>query len=246
MKKQLAVTILIIGLIILVISVFNLTIETKVTPVQLELKPQLPQKTTKTITINIPAVDNQGNGVITKLKVQAIEGEGRTLVNVENLLFWIDTQFSIRVAKEVAKNITQLDLSKTDLIYEIETNASVIEGQSAGAALTIATVAALQNKTVNQSVVITGTINPDGKIGAVGAVFAKAKAAKDVGATLFLVPEGQGMQINYRPEQRCEKIGPVTFCTTEYKPERIDISKDVGVEVKEVSNIQEALKYFLE
>lgn len=198
-----------------------------------------------TVTINVPAVDNQGNGVVAKLKVQAIPGEGRILTNIDNLLFWVDTQFSIKVAEMVAENITGAELSKTDLIYTIETDASVIEGGSAGAALTIATIAVLQNKTIPSDVMITGTINPDGTIGPIGSVLAKAKASKDVGAKLFLVPEGQGNQINYRPEKKCEQVGPVTFCSTEYKPEKIDISKDVGIEVKEVSTINDALKYFI-
>jgi len=255
MKKQLTVIILIvIGLAIAGVSISNFPTETKITPVQdtsvqTETKQQLSsqsQTVSKTITINIPAVDDQGNGVITKLKVQALSGEGRTLVNVDNLLFWVDTQFSIRTAKEVAQNITQINLSNVDLIYDIETNASIIEGESAGAALTVATVAAIQNKTVNQSVIITGTINSNGDIGPIGGVIAKAKAAKDVGATLFLIPDGQSIQVNYIPEQRCEKVGPITYCKTDYKQETIDISKDIGIDVKEVSNVQEALKYFIE
>lgn len=202
------------------------------------------QQTINFVTISVPAVDNQGNGVVAKLKVQAIPGEGRILTNIDNLFFWVDTQFSIRIAEMVAENITAIDLTKIDLIYTIETDASVIEGGSAGAALTIATIAVLQNKTLPTDVMITGTINPDGAIGPVGAVFAKAKASKDVGAKIFLVPESQGSQVNYQPERKCEQVGPVTFCTTEYKAQKIDISKDIGIEVKEVSTINEALKYF--
>lgn len=196
-------------------------------------------------TINLPAVDNQGNGVITKLKVQAIPGEGRVLTNIDNILFWVDTQYSIKTAEMVAENITKADLSKVDLIYTIETDASLIEGGSAGAALTIATIAVLQNKTLPSDVMITGTINPDGTIGPVGAIFAKAQASKEVGTKKFLVPEGQGTQVNYIPERKCEQIGPVTFCTTEYKPQRLDISKDAGIELIEVSTIDDALKYFI-
>lgn len=201
--------------------------------------------TFNTVEINLPAVDDQGNGVIAKLKVQAIPGEGRVLTNVDNILFWVDTQFSIRVAEKVAENITGKDLSNVDLIYSIETPASVIEGQSAGAAITIATIAVIENKTLPKNVMITGTINPDGTIGPVGAILAKAKASKDVGAETFLVPKNQGTQVNYKPIKNCEQIGPITFCQTEYKPERIDISSDVGIQVVEVSTISEALNYFL-
>jgi uncharacterized protein len=197
------------------------------------------------VALNVPAVDEEGNGVVTTLVVEAQPGRGRVLTDVNNLLFWIDTQYSIRVAQRVAQNVTKVNVSDVDLIYAIETNASLIEGPSAGAALTVATIAALEKKSINQSVMITGTINPDGSIGPVGAVAEKAKASKDVGATLFLVPAGQGTEISYKPVQKCEKIGPIRYCTTKYQTERIDISSSIGITVKEVSTVEEALKYFL-
>jgi len=199
----------------------------------------------KVVSLNVPAVDEEGNGVATTLKVESRPGTGKVLVDVNQLLFWVDTQYSIRTAQRVAQNITGVDLSNIDLVYWIETNASVIEGPSAGAALTVATVVAIQNKSLNESVMITGTINPDGTIGPVGGIFAKAKASKDIGTKLFLVPEGQGLEISYKPVQKCEKHGPITLCTTDYRTEKVDISKNVGIEVKEVSRIEDALKYFL-
>jgi PDZ domain-containing protein len=42
-------------------------------------------------------------------------------------------------------------------------------------------------------VVATGTINEDGSVGAIGALEQKAIAARDAGATLFLVPAGQSV-----------------------------------------------------
>lgn len=196
-------------------------------------------------TIYAPAVDNQGNGVATKLTVQAIPGRGRILTNIDNLLFWVDTQQSIQTAEAVAENLTKVDTSSLDMIYSIDTNATVIEGPSAGAALTIATIAALENRPINTSVMMTGTINPDGTIGPVGGIVAKAKAAKEIGATLFLVPEGQGIQTTYTPKQTCEQVGSFTFCTTEYVKQTVDTRKSIGIEVREVSSIAEALKYFV-
>ncbi len=218
------------------------------TPVAIEIvktqKVVLTNYSFPTFYLKIPAVDSQGNGVVTRLKVEVKPGEGRTLVNIDQLLFWVDTQNSIRLAKRVAENITGFDLSNVDLFYAIETNASLIEGPSAGAAITIATIAAIENRTINESVMITGTINPDGSIGQVGEIVAKAKAAKDVGATLFLVPKGQSVQIYYMPQEECKKIGFMTYCRIEYKQQRIDVSKEVGIEIREVANIEEALKYF--
>jgi uncharacterized protein len=198
------------------------------------------------VTIFVPAVDEEGNGAALPLTVEAQSGKGRVLTNInEILVWWTTTQESIQIAKSVAEDLTKLNLSNYDLIYTLETTATIIEGPSAGAALTIATLAALENKSINQSVMITGTINPDGTIGPVGGILSKAKAAKDIGATLFLVPEGQGVQTSYVPGTQCETIGRYQYCRTEYNIQKVDITKEAGITVKEVSNIDDALKYFV-
>jgi len=193
----------------------------------------------------MPAIDNEGNGVTTILDVQILEGSGRALANIDKLLFWTDTQNSIRTARGVAEEITQKDLSNYDLVYTIRANASVIEGPSAGAALTIATIAALEKKEINISVMITGTINHDGTIGPVGEILQKAKAAKSIGAELFLVPLSQSSQITYSSRKHCEPIGWSEICTIEQIPQKIDVSEEAGIEIKEVRTVEEALKYFL-
>ncbi|MEM4641331.1 MAG: S16 family serine protease [Candidatus Pacearchaeota archaeon] len=193
----------------------------------------------------LPAVDNEGNGVLTLLTVEARPGKGRTLVDIDNLLFWADTQHSIRVAKKVAQEITKINLSNYDIIYNIYANASIIGGESAGAALTIATIAALQNKTLSDKVIITGTINHDGTIGPVSAIMAKAKAAKAGGANLFLVPLLQSREVVYETRKHCEKIGPAEFCSIEQVPKRINVSEEANITVIEVGSIEEAIAYFI-
>lgn len=192
----------------------------------------------------LPAVDDKGNGVLTLLVVEATPGSGRTLVDIDNLLFWGDTQHSIRIAKNVAQNITHINLSNYDLVYNIYANAAVIGGESAGAALTLATIAAIENKTMNNNVIITGTINHDGTIGPVQGILAKAKAAKANGAVLFLVPQLQSTEITYTTNKYCEKFGPGEYCTTEQVPKKINIAEDANITIKEVSTITEAMQYF--
>ena len=196
------------------------------------------------VSLIIPAVDERGEGITTTLVAEIRPGTGKAMVDVNQLLFWVDTQYSIQVAKQVAEKVTHTNLTNFDLIYTIETNASVIGGPSAGATLTIATIALILGKDVNRSVAMTGTINEDGTIGQVGSVVEKAKAAKEAGATLFLVPAGQSFQKYYKPEQKCEKLKFWTICTTEYKVETVNVS-EVGIDVVEVHDIQEAMKYFL-
>jgi len=202
-----------------------------------------PQVTTASI--NLPAVDENGNGVTTPLEVEVTSGNGKVLTNIDKLLFWIDTQYSIQVAKTVAGQISGIDTNKYDITYTIEGgNTTLIGGPSAGAALTIATIAALENKTLKKDVMITGTINPDGTIGKVGAILEKAKAAKEIGAKLFLVPVGESTQSYLKPNEKCTNALGFIYCVTTYTTQNVNIGESVGISVIEVATIRDAMKYF--
>ncbi|NOZ82029.1 MAG: hypothetical protein GXO63_02665 [Candidatus Micrarchaeota archaeon] len=203
-----------------------------------------PGSNESSITMRVPAVDENGNGVLVDLTVETRPGKNRILANIDKLLFWVDTQHSIQTAKEVAVNLTGIDTSGLDIIYTINTNASIVGGPSAGAALTVATISALLNKTPRKDVVITGTINPDGTIGEVGGILEKAEAAKRGGAKMILVPKGQRTEVKVVPNETCVSKPGFLYCETVYVKKRIDISKRVGITVREVENISEALGYF--
>jgi len=196
------------------------------------------------VSMKLPAVDAQGKGVSTTLNVEAVKGRGRTLVDIDNLLFWADTQHSIRMARLVADNFTNISVDNYDLVYNIKANASVIGGPSAGAAITIATIFALKGEKPRKDVMITGTINHDGSIGPVSAILEKAKASKEAGAKLFLVPLLQSRDVIYETKKHCERFGFTEICTQETIPKKIDVSEETGIKVIEVANIEEALEYF--
>ncbi len=195
--------------------------------------------------INIPAIDEDDNGITTTMFVQVFPGSGRVLTNIDRLLFWVDTQNSIRRATQVAENVTGLSLIDYDIVYTIEANATVIGGPSAGAAITMATIAALLNKTINESVMITGSVNHDGTIGPVGAILEKAVVSKESGAVMFLVPMTQSTEVTYKTREYCEKVGWVDFCTTETYPVKVDIEEDADILVEEVMDIKQAMEYML-
>lgn len=194
----------------------------------------------------LPAVDENGEGVLAVLETTVKPGSGLVLVNVNNLLAQFDTQLSGRVAAQAAANYTGIDLSKYDIIYNIRVNATVIEGPSAGAALAVSIVAALENKTLDSETMITGTISSDGTIGKVGSIAQKAAVAKEEGAKRFLVPEGQATDKQTRRERLCSNIDSVQYCEIKYVPKTLNIGESIGIEVIQVGNVEEALKYFIE
>jgi uncharacterized protein len=196
--------------------------------------------------IKVPAIDNDGNGVITGLVVEAVPGTGKTLVDINSILFISDTQSSIRTAKEVAAKYTGKDLSKYDIIYHLDANATVISGPSAGAAMTIATISALENQKIKDNVMITGGIDKDGNITDVGGIVDKAKASKSAGAEIFLVPLTQSEETVYQDKESCRTRGLTKICNIVQVPITMDVQKEANIPVKEVSNISEAYSYFVD
>jgi uncharacterized protein len=194
--------------------------------------------------ISVPAVDNTGRGVTTQIFVDIKDGTGQALVDVNQILFWVDTQFSIRTAKNVAQEYTKVNLSTKDLKYGIKTEAELIEGPSAGAAITVATIAAIKNISLSPNVMITGTIESDGSIGPVGGILEKAKASKEAGATLFIVPSGQSVIVRHIPNTTCQNIGNFRYCSTKFVSQQIRVQEDAGMEVVEAPTIVEAARYF--
>jgi uncharacterized protein len=133
-----------------------------------------------------------------------------------------------------------------DVIFSLNANVSVIGGPSAGAAMTIGTIALLLDKQLKPDVAITGTIEDGGYIGAVGGILEKATAAKRYGVELVLVPSGESF--SREPLENCTQSVGNSWrqkeCSITYKT--VNISQEVGVEMQEVDTISEAMRYILE
>ncbi len=201
-------------------------------------------------TIPIVAVSSNGVGVVGNLTTKIMPGNNNVLINTNPFLD-SDIQYSANKAVAVAKLRSKYNFDK-DFIFDFKAgDAKLIGGGSAGAAITIATIAALQNKTIKDDAVITGTINPDGTIGKIGGVIEKAKAVADAGYRYFLIPKGEATVTYYEKQVTKEPtVFGFTMLNTYYVPKTIDLKKVAGEEwalnVVEVSTIDEALTYFIE
>ena len=85
------------------------------------------------------------------------------------------------------------DTRTVDLPFEVAITTTDIGGPSAGLAFTLALLDDLTPGDLmgKGRVAATGTMSPEGIVGAIGALQQKAVAVRDAGATLFLVPSGQ-------------------------------------------------------
>jgi hypothetical protein len=122
----------------------------------------------------------------------------------------------------VASQVLNIDPRDYEFAYSV---GGRIDGPSAGAYMTIATLAALQGHPVAQDVFMTGTINPDGTIGPVGGVPHKVAGAAENGARMVLIPAG----LRYDQDQNTGEMVDV-----------VEVGRNLGVEVREVSTIYEA------
>ncbi len=215
----------------------NITIHYQASPTSTE---KLYLDSENSVKVNLPAVNANESGVTAYLEVDARPGEGLVLVNVNNIITRSDTQDSMRSAAEIAANYVDRDLSETDLVYNLVADASMLEGPSAGAAFTVATVLALEGSDAKDDVMITGTINHDFSIGPAGRIMAKAEAAKQAGAETLLVPIGTSYE--YNETEYCSDYGIFeNYCKTEVVP--VSIEEIAGIDVVEVRDLDDALAY---
>jgi len=196
------------------------------------------------VEMGLPAVDADGNGVVGKLVMRIRPGSGQVLVNINDVLAQFDTQLSGRIAAKAASNYTKIDLGSLDIIYDIKVNATAIEGPSAGAAMASSIVLALKDIPATNKIMMTGTILENGTIGPVGAILEKARAAKEAGATIFLVPKGQSTQLTSKRMRDCKQFDGIEVCQITYKYGQVNVGQSINITVEEVNTIDDIIKFY--
>jgi uncharacterized protein len=185
----------------------------------------------------VAAAKESDTGVVGEVRVEIVPGDGDVLVET-NPFIQADTQLSANKAKMVAEKYTGKSLKNHDIIYTIEMDSEVVGGPSAGAAMTLATIAA-----------ITGTITRSGRIGRVGSIPVKAYSAGKEGLENFYVPLGQSTKTNYEPVVETKRRGFLIYKDVQYQRQIFNISKytqqNFGMKTSEVGNIKEAAQKML-
>lgn len=184
-------------------------------------------------------------GALLEISAEIRPGKGRVLVQTTPLM-GVVFQDAANTAVFVAEERTGNSLSSSDIIFSIKAKDKVpgVDGSSAGALMTLLTIAAIDNNTkLNDSITLTGTIDDEGNIGKIGGVLEKAKASKAGGKTLFLIPRENSRLVKYETVER--RIGGITV--TERVPEVVDakeyIESNVGIRIEYVDTIDDVLRY---
>ena len=101
------------------------------------------------------------------------------------------------------------DTASITLPFEVDNNPGDIGGPSAGLAFTLAMIDELSpgSLTGDQNVAVTGTINLNGEVGAIGGLAQKVSAVHQNGVRVFLVPASQSELDDPVERQRLEDAG---------------------------------------
>jgi uncharacterized protein len=169
---------------------------------------------------------------------------GKGHVYVETLpLSQIDLQASTRVAALVASSLANISFNSCDYYASIKADPPIVGGPSASGVTAVAFASALLHLPLNESIVMTGMIMPDGSIGPVGGLKYKLDAAVSRGAKVFLVPYGQVIDYVYQVLE--ERWGPAIIRRTLRVPINLtEYGKSFGVKVLQVASVYEALEIF--
>jgi hypothetical protein len=125
-------------------------------------------------------------------------------------------------AATTASLLLGIDPSRLTFSYEIGGRA---DGPSAGALMTVGTLAAILGDAIPADLAMTGTINPDGSIGAVGGIPHKLDGAAKAGMKTVLIPAGQRTDFDANQQSSVDLVRR---------------GEALGVQVRSVANIYEA------
>jgi hypothetical protein len=182
-------------------------------------------------------------GSMINISVEVTPGRGRVLVQTSPLMGEV-FQDAANTAVAVAEARTGVNLSESDAIISIVADDQVpsVNGPSAGALMTLLLISVLQQRPVRPDVTVTGTIDENGQIGAIGGVVEKATAAKASGKTLLLLSRENSKLTQYRDEAR-DYYG---FQVVSQVPYQVDtkqyIESNVGIRIEYVDTIDDLVR----
>jgi len=248
-KKQLGLYLGYIGIFLLglltAVTAYSIESQSKhLTTVQLSNSPGYQEIERKAPIVAVNS--DETAGIVGVVDVRLIPGSSNVLVDTSPFTE-PDLQLSANTAVQVAKSVTGLTSTDKDFVFDYQIQSDVVGGGSAGAAETLAAIAALENKSIKTDVAISGTINADGTIGPVGGLLEKAKAVSNAGYKLFLVPQGEAITTIPQGVVQRRQMGPFVSYTTQVIPKTVDLRQQgLNLKIVEVSNVQDAMKYMLE
>jgi predicted S18 family serine protease len=138
------------------------------------------------ISQHVPAVVGTGGGLV-NVTMTLVNGSGEVFAGIYPRTD-VSTQDSIAQAVSYAQGLAGTEACDVLVNFSTTEAADYLEGPSAGAALSVMAYALLENRTMRQDTIMTGTIDPEGDVGPVGGVYEKAVGVAQGSAKYFITP----------------------------------------------------------
>ncbi len=165
-----------------------------------EQGPQVVQKIIKcpfnesgrTVTVfGVGVHDDNKTGELIDIHLTLKPGEGRIYFDTTNHAFGSSIQDSIPLVIYNVEKETNTSLRNEDVFIRLDSISHDIDGSSASATMAIGLIALLENKNINKSIVLTGTLTKTGKILKIDGLDVKIKVAEQKGVEEILIPSSQ-------------------------------------------------------
>lgn len=140
--------------------------------------------------LRIPAIDASEGGVLVGVEVSASNGSGVVYTSTSPFT-GVETQDSEKTAVAVAAENSVLNNGSCDVFFRFVSSGETrwVDGPSGGAAFALLSYSVFEQKDFRKGLTVTGTIENDGSIGAVGGIIPKTRAVLEAGYSVFIVPE---------------------------------------------------------
>lgn len=120
-----------------------------------------------------------GNGFINAFEYGGVRSQGT------------DRSSTVRAFRYALRRTPEIHHTGTVGIQGVAYRSTAMDGPSAGAAMAIGFIALFKQDAIKRGVACTGTLQPDGRIGRVGGIAGKVRAAAREGYHTVLIPFGQ-------------------------------------------------------
>ncbi len=138
----------------------------------------------------VPAVDSKGGGIMVGVEAASRAGSGVVYTSTTPIT-GAETQDSENNAVAAAARESGVNAGACDVFFRVEAGGATnwVNGPSGGAAFTLLAYSVFENKSFRKDLAVTGTIERDGRIGNVGGIISKSRAALESGVHYVIVPE---------------------------------------------------------
>lgn len=151
--------------------------------------------------------DDNKTGELIDINLELKPGKGRIFFDTTTHSFGNVIENSMPLIKYYAEKETNTSLDNMDLYVSLDSLSHEVDGSSASATMAVALIALIEGKQVNNSIVMTGSLEKTGAIVRIEGLPIKIKVAEQKGEKEILIPESQCNEIPENVSINVECVG---------------------------------------